>query len=304
MTTCSVVIASYNYGRYLPDTLDSVLGQTRQPDEIVVVDDGSSDNTREVVAPYIERGQIKYVYQENAGVAVAKQRAVEESSGELLAFLDADDVWERTKLEKQLPLFDNPKIGGVFSKRFIIDENGECSTFQHPPFFRGDILNDIFAYNFIAFSSAIVRRTAFDQAGGYDKNLFQGVDYDLWIRIAALYEFDFVDEPLIYYRRGHANLSVNTAKRLACTVAIMNKTLSNAAIASKLKRKAVRTAWASVFCAYGVLRKSEGNGIRAFFMFCKSLYYCPFMGKTWNQLIWLVFPNWFIHLAKRIIHRR
>ena len=303
MTTCSVVIASYNYGRFLPQTLESVLAQTRQPDEIVVVDDGSTDDTKTMLAPYIESGQIKYVYQENAGVAAAKQRAAEESSGDLLAFLDADDLWEKTKLEKQLPLFKDEKIGGVFSKRFIIDENGVRSSFVHPPFFRGNILNDIFAYNFIAFSSAVVRRTAFDQAGGYDKTLFMGVDYDLWIRIAALYEFDYIDEPLICYRRGHANLSVNTSKRLSCTVQIMNKVLQDKGINSKLSTKAIRTAWSSVFCAYGVLRKSEGHTAQAFLMFCKSIYYYPFMKKTWNQIAWLLFPDSLLRFTKRILHR-
>jgi glycosyltransferase involved in cell wall biosynthesis len=298
------VIASYNYGRYLSHTLDSVLAQTRQPDEIIVVDDGSSDNTREVVAPYIERGQIKYVYQENAGVSAAKQRAVEESSGELLAFLDADDMWEKTKLEKQLPLFENEKVGGVFSKRFIIDENGVRSTFQHPPFYRGNILNHIFAYNFIAFSSTVVRRSIFEQAGGYDFTLSTGEDYDLWIRMAALCEFDYVDEPLIYYRRGHSNLTSNKPRLLTNTVNIMHKELGDDAIASKLSWHAVHTAWASVFCAYGKLRLSEGKPIQALGMFCKSLFYYPLMAKTWNELGSLLLPKPCKTLAKRFIRQR
>ncbi|WP_071544711.1 glycosyltransferase family 2 protein [Pseudodesulfovibrio hydrargyri] len=298
------MIASYNYGRYLSQTLDSVLAQTRQPDEIVVVDDGSTDNTREVAAPYVERGQIKYIHQENAGVSAAKQRAVEESSGELLAFLDADDMWEPTKLEKQLPLFENGRIGAVYSKRFIIDEHGERSSFQHPPFYRGDIINQIFAYNFIAFSSTVVRRSVFERAGGYDFALSTGEDYDLWIRMAALCEFDYIDEPLICYRRGHSNLTSNTPRLLANTVNIMRKELGDSNIASRLSRHAVRTAWASVFSAYGRLRAAEGKPGQAFSMFCKSLFYQPFMAKTWNGLASLLLPRPCRNLAKRFIRQR
>jgi glycosyltransferase involved in cell wall biosynthesis len=304
MTTCSAVIAAYNYGRYLSQTLDSVLAQTRPPDEIVVVDDGSTDNTREVAAPYVERGQIKYVYQDNAGVSAAKQRAVEESSGELLAFLDADDMWERTKLEKQLPLFENDRIGGVYSKRFIIDENGDRFPFQHPPFYRGNILNRIFTYNFIAYSSTVVRRSVFERAGGFDFSQSTGEDYDLWIRMAAICEFDYVDEPLIYYRRGHANLTSNTPRLLANTVNIMHKELGDEAIAAKLSRRAVHTAWASVFCAYGRLRRSEGKPTQAFFMFCKSLCHDPLMAKTWKELASLLVPKPCKNLAKRLLRQQ
>ena len=107
----SVIIPTYNYGRFIAETIESALGQTLLPHEVIVVDDGSTDETAEVVASFGER--VRYIYQENAGVCAARNRGVAASSGDLIAFLDADDIWEPTKLEKQAAKFADPDVGLV-----------------------------------------------------------------------------------------------------------------------------------------------------------------------------------------------
>jgi glycosyltransferase involved in cell wall biosynthesis len=119
-TRISVVIPTYNSAAYLPAAIDSAFNQTLPPFEIVVIDDGSIDNTVEVLKPYEVR--IRYIFQENKGPAAARNRGIAEANGDLIAFLDSDDVWLPEKLELQVPvLTENPKIGLVHSDFFLLD---------------------------------------------------------------------------------------------------------------------------------------------------------------------------------------
>lgn len=123
----SVLICTYNYARYLPQCLSSVLGQTRPPDEIVVLDDGSTDNTPEVMKKFPE---VRYVYQQNTGKAIAFGRAVSLSTGDIVCHLDADDYWHPRKLERVLPCFEeNPKLAGVLHEVEHVDDSGRALHF-------------------------------------------------------------------------------------------------------------------------------------------------------------------------------
>jgi len=102
----SVIITTYNYGHFLPDCLESVLSQTVPPDEIVIVDDGSTDNTSEVIQPYLSNPRVTYIKTVNSGVSAARNTAIAATSGDIIAILDADDKWRSDKLELQLPLFE------------------------------------------------------------------------------------------------------------------------------------------------------------------------------------------------------
>src|SRR5689334_17614281 len=113
MLTVSVVIPTYNYGRFLAEAIESALSQTRPPGEIIVVDDGSTDDTASIVKGF--DAHVKYIKQENAGVCAARNRGVNESTGELIAFLDADDRFEPTAIEKQAAIFESePEVGLVY----------------------------------------------------------------------------------------------------------------------------------------------------------------------------------------------
>ena len=224
----SVVITCYNYGQYVESALQSVFSQTFQDFEIILVDDGSTDDSEERIRPFLSDSRLKYIKQENSGQAKAKNRGINESSGEFIAFLDSDDKWNKTKLEKQLPLFLNKDVGVVYSKAKYIDE------YDHPvnivlkdKYMRprnGKVTDFLYMNNFVPFSSSIVRCGGFKEFGVFDESLPMGIDWDLWLRLSTQYKFDFVDEPLLIYRVGHpGQMSKMVEKRHSCSDQIMKQ---------------------------------------------------------------------------------
>jgi glycosyltransferase involved in cell wall biosynthesis len=282
--TVSVVITAYNYGLFLPEAIESVLRQTFKDLEVIVVDDGSTDNTSEVILPYLSNPCFRYIRKENGGQASAKNRGVNESKGEFIAFLDADDVWFPTKLEKQMPFFSDPKVGVVYSKRVLIDTEGNERPFEHPRLYRGRVLNQIFINNFVCFSSVIIKRECFEKIGTFDETLPMAIDYDLWLRIALHYHFDYVDEPLVKYRVGHGHMSENKEKRFDCAWQVMNNLLKNPSLKSYLSWWVPAYAKAHTYGNMGIyyISKNQWVGLR---YFMTSLRYNPFYLFSWKGLI-------------------
>ena len=203
----SVVIPTYNYGRFIGDAIRSVLEQTHPPAEIIVVNDGSTDETADVVGAFGD--VVKYIRQDNAGVCAARNRGVSESTGELIAFLDADDTWEPTNLEKQLAIFEcDEEIGLVHCGMREFDsetgqttrlyvEGGEEGVADNLLLWEGPVI--------VGPGGAVtVSRKAFDRVGGFDTRMKVGEDWDFCYRVARLFKIGFVAEPLVNYRSHNA----------------------------------------------------------------------------------------------------
>lgn len=229
--TVSIIITCYNYGKYLEGCLTSVLKQTFNDFEIIIINDGSIDNTDEVIKKFKNIANLKYIKQSNSGQARAKNVGIQNASGSFIAFLDADDVWDENKLKKQMPLFENKSVGVVYSRSSYINESGEVlanlkitEKYLLPK--SGKVTKNLFLDNFVPFSSSIVRKDCFGKFGGFDESLKMGIDWDLWLRISTAYEFDFVNEPLLIYRVGHAGqMSKNIEIRQKCSDQIMSNFL-------------------------------------------------------------------------------
>ena len=207
----SVVIPTYNYGRFIDQALSSVLNQTCSPDEIIVVDDGSTDETSAVVKSFGER--VRYVRQNNSGVCEARNRGVAESTSELIAFLDADDTWEPTYLEKHLARFESDDELGLVhcALREFDDKTGETIQLYL------DGGEDDVADSLLLWEGPTVRpggavtvsRPAFDHVGGFDTRLVVGEDWDFCYRVARAFKVGFVGEPLVNYRNHNAGAHHN-----------------------------------------------------------------------------------------------
>ena len=204
----SVVIAAYNYAKYLPYALNSILDQTYQDYELIVVNDGSTDNTQDVLTPYLRHPKVRCYHKPNGGQANAENFGIRQSQGPYVAFLDADDCWSPDKLARQIPILEqSPNIGVVYSDARMIGPSGEDIPFIPPARFRGHILRHLFGDNFIPFSSSVVRRELLDRHGLFDESLRMSTDYDLWLRLSITTEFDYVPAPLMAYRLGHGQMT-------------------------------------------------------------------------------------------------
>jgi glycosyltransferase involved in cell wall biosynthesis len=206
MPQVSVIIPTYNCARYLPEALDSVLAQTYLDFEIIVVDDGSTDNTQEVLAPYGD--QIRVIRQANAGRGAARNAGILAARGEYIAFLDADDLWLPQKLEKQLALFETrPEIAWVYSDYAEFGDSRATQTsffdrrgLRPPP--EGQILLHVLADLSITWTGTVVaRRTCFERVGLFDVSFPVVQDGDMWTRLASEFEVACADEVLALYRR-------------------------------------------------------------------------------------------------------
>jgi len=201
MPEVSVIIPAYNSSRYIAEALDSVFEQTFKDFEVIVVDDGSTDDTRRIIENYPH--QIKYFYQENGGPAKARNLGIRKSEGKYIAFLDADDLWLASKLEKQVAEFEkNPELGMVITENCLFDDAGvyrdvvgKSNYLMH-----GDLVTNIFLKSGVVTPTVMVRRDVFGEIGLFEETLRIGEDDNMWIRIAFHYPVGFVDEPLAKIR--------------------------------------------------------------------------------------------------------
>jgi len=234
----SAIIPTYNSAKYIKEAVDSALSQTYKDIEITVVDDGSTDNTKNVLKKYIDNREIKYIYQENNGPASARNNGIRNSSGEFIAFLDADDTWKRGKLEKQMKLFDNKNVALVYSDMEFFGEKIKFKCYSEMfkrGMKRGRAYLDLILENFISTSTVVVRKDIFNNMGYFceDVSLFSVEDYDMWLRIIKKYNVDFIDEPLVKYRIHNNQISRSRKESYKRLCAVYKKEFRRAPISFK-----------------------------------------------------------------------
>ncbi len=211
MPKVSVVIPAFNAMKYLPQTVESVLQQTFIDFEVLIIDDGSSDSIRQWVNEVTDL-RVKLISQENQGVSVARNTGIAAAQGEYVAFLDADDLWEQTKLEKQVRcLEDNPTVGLVHTWMAIVDWEGKPTGRVMSSNAEGNVWKQLVERNTVACSSVMVRRCCFEVGVFSPRDVcpVDVEDWEMWIRIAARYPFAVIKEPLMRYRQHPNNTSKN-----------------------------------------------------------------------------------------------
>jgi glycosyltransferase involved in cell wall biosynthesis len=219
MPKVSVIVPAYNCETLISRTILSVCNQTFTDWELIVVDDGSTDGTRDVVLSFQNKdSRIKYVHQANSGApARPKNTGLKEALGEYIAFLDHDDEWMPQKLERQLALFADSKMdnwGLVASDAIIIDEIDESQVeYKKPSSPR--CTSALLEENFIVCSSGVVvKKEVFSKVGVFDENFRFGDDWDMWLRISLSFDFGFVHEPLFKFYR-HPSSVMNKVRDAA-----------------------------------------------------------------------------------------
>jgi len=213
MATVDVIIPAFNAAKYLPAAIESVLSQTFDDWQILLVDDGSTDNTAEVVAPFLDRfgSKIKYIKQANRGLPAARNTAIRASTAEFLALLDADDVWLPCRLSESLKvLAERPQAGLAYGLITGIDpEDRLGSTWVgNLKDAEGHIATHIYTRKVhLPCPTVTFRRRCIDEVGIFDETMRATEDRDLWLRIALRYEVAFVPTVLAYYRVSPDSMS-------------------------------------------------------------------------------------------------
>ena len=205
MPTVSVIIHTFNNEKFIAETVKSVLRQTYNDYEIIVVDDGSEDGTRNALLPYMQ--DIRYHYKENGGIASAKNAGISLCNAEFVAFLDHDDLWVPDKLKIQMEHFNNnPQVGLVYAKYTSFRDGKELRT-KPEKGYSGWIFKELLSKSFIQTSTVMVKRECLDAVGPYDESFTLGDEYDMFLRVAKRFQCGFVDKELTRYRVHDRNAS-------------------------------------------------------------------------------------------------
>jgi glycosyltransferase involved in cell wall biosynthesis len=218
MPTVSVILPTYNRATLVMEAIASVLAQTYSDYEIIIVDDGSTDNTREVLRPLIDEGRINYVYQENAGLSAARNHGIRLAKGKYIAFLDSDDLFMPTKLEKQVVALDeNPEVAFVHSGYSKFDNSGRDLGYRDTSVISGWVYPEILLQwsVLIAVPCVLVRASILGDVNGFDENMGWAEDLDLWRRISMCCPIMVIPEVLTKVRSHSGNISGD--KTLAAT---------------------------------------------------------------------------------------
>lgn len=200
--TVSVIIPSYNRANFLSRAIDSVLQQTYLPLEIIVIDDGSADNTSKILTSYGSR--ITHFSQTNQGVSCARNAGIKLASGKWLAFLDSDDAWKKNKLQTQIEAIQKqPEYRICHTEEIWYRNNKRVNPKNKHKKYGGKIFERCLALCLISPSSVLLQRSLIDEIGLFDETLPACEDYDLWLRITAFYPVLFLEQPLLIKYGGH-----------------------------------------------------------------------------------------------------
>ena len=202
----SVIIPTYNRADFIVKTIQTVLNQTVKPYEIIVVDDGSTDDTEDILRAfcYINPNKIKYIKQINCGVSSARNLGIKESSSEWLCFLDSDDLWEDTKLEEQINFHkENQNILFSHTQELWLFNNKIIKQKKHQQKQSGFCFKENIANTLIGASTVMVHKSILEDVGLFDEELKVCEDYDLWLRILYKYEVGIIQKQLIKKIAGH-----------------------------------------------------------------------------------------------------
>jgi glycosyltransferase involved in cell wall biosynthesis len=267
----TVLIPTFNYGRFVPEAVESALAQTYPHREIIVVDDGSTDDTPSRLAPY--RDRIQYIYQANRGPDAARNTGIRAARGEFIGLLDADDLWHPRKLELQMQVFrDHPQAGLVAAGDVLdLGQGWPIIDDQQPRQVLSFTVEDLVVSSRFGASSVLIRKACLDRVGLFED--FPGVeDRDLWLRIAEQFAVLKLLVPLWWYRIHGSSASFAVIRMEQMELTVLQKafaTLPSLRGRWLLKRKALsraRVANAHMFDVTGLYPRALANLIRSFLL--------------------------------------
>jgi glycosyltransferase involved in cell wall biosynthesis len=326
----SAIIPTYNRASLVGRSIESALAQTYRDLELVVVDDGSTDDTRAVVESYGPR--VRYVYQVNAGVSAARNLGMRHARGEFVAFLDSDDTWRPWRIEAQLAaLTRHPDAGLVWTDMTAVDENGHVIDERHlrvmyaaharvdigtvlrhigtlgtlcptvageladAPVRVGDLFSEILLGNLLHTSTVLVRRSWLERVGGFDPTFVRaGEDYEFYVRLCSVGPVIFIDAPSTIYRVGAPDQLTRPAMLLEIArnnLRAIRKWVPHAGRHLTVPPAKIRQRFADSYAWLGEAELEAGNRLAAVFRLTSSIAYAPGLDHRSTMLIRCALPN-------------
>jgi glycosyltransferase involved in cell wall biosynthesis len=298
----SVVIPSYNYARFVAQAVDSALAQTYTDLETIVVDDGSTDNTRGVLQPYGER--IRYLAQTNQGLSAARNAGIRAARGQYIALLDADDVWHPCKLEVQMNyLREHPQVGLLATEMFTDQRQNwpaiDASAVVPVAF----ALDDVVGRGHFSPSSAVIRKSCLEAVGLFDPALRAVEDRDMWIRLANRCTLVKLPLPLLWYRLHPQSLSSKAAVMEKYELRVLRKAFAEIP-ALRGRRWFQRKMYSQAAFAACQLFRANGQGGAALRRLLASFLLWPFPLRVHDAQMSFVRTRVLLNLMLRIFRLR
>jgi glycosyltransferase involved in cell wall biosynthesis len=285
MVQVSVIIPTYQSAKYIKSAVESVLAQTFKDFEIIVVDGGSTDDTRKIAESY--GSKIRLLLQNGRGISNARNIGVAAAKGEYIAFLDSDDLWVTTKLERQLEFIKVLNLVGLvysdgqpfFEERVRTKVLGTLFDVRKPR--RGNITKELLVENFIPCSTVLIRKLCFQEIGNFDESLSLCEDHDLWLRVSKVFCIDYQPVVLAKLRSRSGSLSTNLERLLITQIALRKRTIG--------EMPALMDNYTNEFLAklfepllnLGLFYLSSNNALKARIALKEYLKWCPANRRTY-----------------------
>jgi glycosyltransferase involved in cell wall biosynthesis len=299
----TAVIPTYNYGRFVVTAVESALVQTYANLEVIVVDDGSTDDTRQRLTPYLDR--IRYIHQDNGGLSAARNAGIRAAAGEWIALLDADDVWHPRKLELQMRcLRAQPKVVGLLATELFTDQRTSWPALDET---RAEVvhfgLEDVLGPTRFGPSSSLIRKSCLEAAGLFDSSLRSVEDRDMWIRLASRCTLAKLSLPLLFYRIHAASLSNKCAAMEQYELQVLAKAFAQI---PALRGRALLRWQTYSLAAFGSAQVFRSNGHRAAALkrLLWSFLYWPLPLRVQSDSGALVRPRVMLNLLLRMLGLR
>ncbi|MGB5962823.1 MAG: glycosyltransferase [Coleofasciculaceae cyanobacterium] len=287
MPTISVIIPVYNGEKTIKETIMSVLNQTFENFELIIINDGSNDATLEIVQA-IKDHKIKVFSYQNSGLSASRNRGLTKAEGEFISFIDADDLWTPNKLELQLKaLQNNPQAAVAYSWTDWIDQSGQFLRAGGHITVNGNAYEKLLIRDFIeSGSNPLIKKQALDEVGDFDQSVTPPEDWDMWLRLAAKYEFITVEVPQILYRISPNSASFDIEKMEAGSLKVIQRVFSQSPELAHLKQKTLASRYNYLtFKALGGHLNRKNGLTAARFLLQAVKYDLSLLGRTKIMLI-------------------
>lgn len=283
----SIILPTYNRANYLPYSINSVLAQSYDIFELYIIDDGSSDNTVDVVNNYLNDDRVHYIYQDNQGQSVARNEGLKRAKGDFICFLDSDDLYKPDKLVKQIDILkSNRKIDIVHGDEDLIDKDGRILSKKNMNRYSGMIYEKLLIDNSVSIITVMARKKCFDEMGGFDESIEVGDDYDLWLRFSAKYRYHYEPEYFAQYRIMDDQISSDKKRRFESNRNTIERFLKEHP--DLLNKDEIKYIWCQFYIRRGRYFASQNKLKEALCDYRAALHYKFFGFIPWRAIIKLL----------------